>query len=90
MRASGAAQGDMPGEEQGAEVATVAARHVASAACTLALLPLEDAMALEEAPNLPGTTDGHPNWRRRLPGEAATLLDAPDTAARLRAFSEAR
>jgi 4-alpha-glucanotransferase len=90
MRASGAAQGDMPGEEQGAEVATVAARHVASAACALALLPLEDAMALEEAPNLPGTTDRHPNWRRRLPGEAATLLDAPDTAARLRAFSEAR
>ncbi|WP_159346382.1 4-alpha-glucanotransferase [Roseomonas harenae] len=90
MRASGAAQGDMLGEEQGAEVATVAARHVASAACALALLPLEDAMALEEAPNLPGTTDGHPNWRRRLPGEATTLLDAPDTAARLRAFSEAR
>jgi 4-alpha-glucanotransferase len=90
MRASGAAQGDMPGEDQGEEVATVAARHVASAACALALLPMEDALALEEAPNLPGTTEGHPNWRRRLPGEAATILDQPETAARLRAFAEAR
>jgi 4-alpha-glucanotransferase len=71
-------------------VATAAARHVASAACALALLPLEDALALEEAPNLPGTTEGHPNWRRRLPGDAATMLDQPETAARLDAFAQAR
>ncbi|MFH5925846.1 4-alpha-glucanotransferase [Roseomonas xinghualingensis] len=90
MCRSGAAEGGMPGEEQGEEVATAAARHVASAACALALLPLEDVLALDEAPNLPGTTEGHPNWRRRLPGDAATLLDAPDAAARLRAFAEAR
>ncbi|TPG60404.1 4-alpha-glucanotransferase [Roseomonas nepalensis] len=90
MRASGAAEGPMPGEDEGAEVATAAARHVASAACALALLPLEDALALDEAPNLPGTTGAHPNWQRRLPGEAATLLDGHDTAARLDAFARAR
>jgi 4-alpha-glucanotransferase len=90
MCASGAAEGEMPGEEESAVVATAAARHVAMAACALALLPLEDALALEEMPNLPGTTDGHPNWRRRLPGEAATMLDEPETAARLTAFAQAR
>ncbi|HEY8609923.1 MAG TPA: 4-alpha-glucanotransferase, partial [Roseomonas sp.] len=90
MRASGAAEGEMPGQNEGGSVATVAARHVASAACTLALLPLEDALALEEAPNLPGTTQDHPNWRRRLPGEAATMLDQPETATRLNAFAQAR
>ncbi|SHJ81031.1 4-alpha-glucanotransferase [Roseomonas rosea] len=90
MRENGVAEGDMPGEEEGAKVATAAARHVASAACALALLPMEDALALEEAPNLPGTTEGHPNWRRRLPGEAATMLDQPETAARLDAFARAR
>lgn len=90
MRRSGAAEGELPGEDEGAVVATAAARHVASAACALALLPLEDALALEEAPNLPGTTEGHPNWRRRLPGEAATMLDEPETAARLDAFAKAR
>jgi 4-alpha-glucanotransferase len=90
MRASGAAEGEPPPPEEGARVATSAARHVGSAACALALLPVEDALALDEAPNLPGTTEGHPNWRRRLPGEAAKMLDAPDVAARLAAFASAR
>ncbi|MBB5694579.1 4-alpha-glucanotransferase [Muricoccus pecuniae] len=90
MRESGVAEGDMPDEDEGGRVATAAARHVASAACALALLPLEDALALEEAPNLPGTTEGHPNWRRRLPGQASTMLDEPETAARLDAFAQAR
>ena len=57
--------------------------HVGGAGCALAILPLEDALALPEQPNLPGTIDEHPNWRRRLPGDAATLLDAPDVARRL-------
>ncbi|WP_426955846.1 4-alpha-glucanotransferase [Muricoccus radiodurans] len=90
MRESGAAEGPPPPPEAGEAVATVAARHVGSAACRLALLPVEDALALTEAPNLPGTTEGHPNWRRRLPGEAATMLDAPEVAARLDAFARAR
>jgi 4-alpha-glucanotransferase len=90
MRESGAASGDPPPPEQGAAIATTAATHAARAACSLALLPLEDALALEEQPNLPGTVEGHPNWQRRLPGEAATLLDAPEVAARLDAFAKAR
>jgi len=33
----------------------------------LMLLPMEDALGMQEAVNLPGTVDEHPNWRRRLP-----------------------
>jgi 4-alpha-glucanotransferase len=34
--------------------------------CPLAIVPVEDLLGLREQPNLPGTIDEHPNWRRRL------------------------
>jgi hypothetical protein len=49
----------------------------------LVLLPIEDALGVEEQANLPGTVDTHPNWRRRLPGDCATVLDLPAVARRL-------
>lgn len=61
-------------------------QFVSASPSPLALLPLEDALGLREQPNLPGTTDGHPNWRRRLPDP----LPEDTLAARLRAFSEGR
>lgn len=67
--------------------ATAAAAHTARAGCALALLPLEDALAGEEQPNLPGTIDEHPNWRRRYPPDP---LRAGDTPERLAAFAHAR
>jgi 4-alpha-glucanotransferase len=88
--ASGAASGDPPGPDQGARVADAAVVHVAGSACELAMVPAEDALALREQPNLPGTVDEHPNWRRRLPGPAATVLDAPEVAARLAELDRAR
>jgi len=33
----------------------------------LVIVPAEDLLGLREQPNLPGTIDQHPNWRRRLP-----------------------
>ena len=87
---SGAASGDPPAPDEGAPVADAAAAHLGTASSTLAILPVEDALALIEQPNLPGTTDEHPNWRRRLPGEAATLLDDPATAARLAGLTKTR
>lgn len=57
---------------------------VAHSPSPLALLPAEDALALEEQPNLPGVVEGHPNWRRRLP-EATPQLDAT-----LATFGQAR
>ncbi len=87
---SGAASGAEPAREDGAALADAACRQVGGSGCELVMLPVEDALALPEQPNLPGTLDEHPNWRRRLPGEAGTLLDAPDVRDRLRALAEAR
>ncbi|HST43637.1 MAG TPA: 4-alpha-glucanotransferase, partial [Luteimonas sp.] len=61
-------------------------RFAALGPSPLALLPAEDALALVEQPNLPGTVDQHPNWRRRLPSP----LPDDVLGARLQAFAEAR
>jgi 4-alpha-glucanotransferase len=91
MQASGAAQGQAPAETDPAPAVDAAIRHVGSAACSFAILPVEDALGLTDQPNLPGTMeDQHPNWRRRLPGYAAELLDAPAVQSRLKAFATAR
>ncbi|MBD9368416.1 4-alpha-glucanotransferase [Xanthomonas sp. XNM01] len=63
-----------------------ALRFTSASPARLALLPAEDALGLREQPNLPGTVDGHPNWRRRLP---QPLPEAPLDAALL-AFADGR
>jgi 4-alpha-glucanotransferase len=88
LRASGAARGAMPDDPQAVVDAAVA--HLARAACPLAILPLEDALGLEEQPNLPGADEAHPNWRRRMAADAQDMLAAPRVAARLAALREAR
>ena len=90
FRDSGGTDQPMPAADDTWPAVQAALRHVARAACELVLLPLEDALALDEQPNLPTTLDEHPNWRRRNPGPAATLLDTPDVAARLAAFRASR
>jgi 4-alpha-glucanotransferase len=54
----------------------------------LALVPIEDVLGLTEQPNLPGTIDEHPNWRRRLGAPASTILDALAAQPRLEALRE--
>lgn len=55
---------------------------VSAAPAPLIVVPLEDLLGTEEQPNIPGTVDEHPNWRRRMPADAATLLAQPSVAAR--------
>jgi 4-alpha-glucanotransferase len=69
---------------------TAAAALIADAASPLAVFPLEDVLAIAEQPNIPGTVAEHPNWRRRLAAPLATLLDAPQNAARIDAIARAR
>ncbi|MBR0654628.1 4-alpha-glucanotransferase [Plastoroseomonas arctica] len=90
LSATGSASGPRPAEDNPIPFLDAAIAQVGRSACELAILPLEDAMAEVEQPNLPGTVEGHPNWERRMPGEAATMLDAPDVAARLASFTAAR
>ena len=90
FRHSGATTADQPADDSGAAFADAACIHVGRSACELVVLPIEDALALIEQPNLPGTLHEHPNWQRRLPDDAGVLLEAAGTAGRLRALSEAR
>jgi 4-alpha-glucanotransferase len=85
--ASGAA---MPAQDNPAPVVEAALRHLGGTASALTIVPLEDLLALDEQPNLPGTIDEHPNWRRRLSGPLAELLAEPATARRISALVEAR
>jgi 4-alpha-glucanotransferase len=87
---SGSATADEPPLDQPRPALEAAMAHVGQASCALAILPMEDALGMAEQPNLPGTTEGHPNWRRRLPGEAAHLLDDPAVVTRLQAFARTR
>ena len=90
FRKSGAAVSPQPAVDEPEDATLAAAAHVGSAACALALLPVEDALCLPDAPNLPGTTDEHPNWRRRLPCTAAEIFARDDVRARLTALNNAR
>lgn len=64
--------------------------HIGRTPAPLALLPLEDACALEQQPNLPGPGDIHPNWRRRYPLAVNELLEQEATRRRLSALDDAR
>ena len=86
MSASGAALGETPSADEGGLVADAACFHIGSSACELVMLPIEDALALVEQPNLPGTVDEHPNWRRRLPEQPF----ADPVTRRLRLLAEGR
>jgi 4-alpha-glucanotransferase len=86
--AAKSAEGDLPAAGDVARVTDAAVKFIAATPSRLALLPLEDALALEAQPNLPGTIDEHPNWRRRYAGDAGELLDAADVRHRVRTLTK--
>jgi 4-alpha-glucanotransferase len=82
----------LPEPEAGEDdrVVDAALAFVAQTPSTLAIVPIEDVTGAIEQPNLPGTIDEHPNWRRRMAAPTDTLLDHPEIAARLANLSAAR
>jgi len=88
--ASGAATGPRPATDDAITALDAAVAHTASAPCELLIVPVEDLFGLDEAPNLPGTIDEHPNWRRRLPDTADTLFADPAVRARIARITEHR
>jgi len=88
--AAGVASGPQPDADDGGPVADAALGFVGRTPCAIAVVPMEDVLGLIEQPNLPGTTDEHPNWRRRMPGDTGELLAAPDVATRIAIINEAR
>lgn len=78
-------------ESTGADqVLDASARFLGHTRAPLVLLPIEDALGLQEQANLPGTISSHPNWCRRLPADCDTLLDSADVARRLELLACAR
>jgi 4-alpha-glucanotransferase len=87
---AGAASGPMPASWDCDPVVDAAIGFVARAPGPLAIVPLEDIMGAAEQPNLPGTIDEHPNWRRRFALSADRMLHQPGAERRLRRLNGRR
>lgn len=64
------------------------AEYLARTKSRLMAIALEDLLKLKEQPNVPGTIDEHPNWRRRMPlciDEIAASVDVAGLKAATRA-----
>jgi len=83
---AGVARGPIPDATDPAVDAAIG--FVSQAPGPLAIVPLEDIMGTIEQPNLPGTIDQHPNWRRRFRLPADQLLNQPEAERRLRRLNE--
>lgn len=79
-----------PSPDQPEPVVDSATAYVARTPSHFAIYPLEDLLGEEEQPNLPGTIDTHPNWRRRLPAPLDDLLDEPAISRRIAAIDKER
>ena len=76
-------EGAVPGPEETDRVVDAAVRFIAKTEVPLSLIPLEDLLGQVEQPNLPGRATGHPNWRRRLPMPADSVLAEEGAARRI-------
>lgn len=65
-------------------------RVLARSPADIVVMQLEDALGVVEQPNLPGTIDEHPNWRRKLAVPVAALADEPRIGALAAALREGR
>jgi 4-alpha-glucanotransferase len=63
------------------EVIVSAHRLLAEAASMVVTASLEDALGVEERPNMPGTTDAWPNWSLALPVPLESALSDPRVVA---------
>jgi 4-alpha-glucanotransferase len=51
------------------------ARFLARTPTRLMAVAIEDVLEIADQPNVPGTQDEHPNWRRRLPVDLEDLTN---------------
>ena len=73
LQHAGVADGDAAAADDADPAVDAAIALLAQSPSPLALIPLEDMLGLAEQPNLPGTIDEHPNWRRRLDAPASEI-----------------
>jgi 4-alpha-glucanotransferase len=65
------------------------AKYLAATPSRLVVVAMEDALGLIDQPNIPGTIDEHPNWRRRLPVALEELPENPGLRALAAIMAEA-
>ncbi|HLZ95523.1 MAG TPA: 4-alpha-glucanotransferase [Candidatus Dormibacteraeota bacterium] len=80
----------LPDETDPVDVAVAAYEHLARARSRIALASLEDALGVEERPNVPGTTSEWPNWRLALPQPLEDIEHAPGARRIAEAMAAAR
>jgi 4-alpha-glucanotransferase len=73
-------------------VGIIAAAHgfLARTPCALLMVQMEDLALEREQPNMPGSNDPHPNWRRKLSRDLDAIFAAPSTDAILGAIRKER
>jgi 4-alpha-glucanotransferase len=63
---------------------SLVAKYLAATPSRLLMVTLEDVLVVKDQPNLPGTVDQHPNWRRRMP----VFLEEMQSSSTLSAVAE--
>ncbi len=66
----------VPGHAPIEEVVEATYRRLGESPSLVLVATLEDALAVRDRPNMPGTTAGHPNWSLALPGGIEALRAA--------------
>jgi 4-alpha-glucanotransferase len=90
------AEGDPDTVAMTPELAAAVHAMLARSPGRIMMVQAEDALGEIDQPNLPGTVDEHPNWRRRLPVTVETFADQPavralaEVVGRFRAAPERR
>ena len=80
----GVAADETPSAAEADRAVDAALAFVARSPSPLVVVPVEDLLGRPEQPNLPGTVDQHPNWRRRLPVAAESIMDDSGVASRVK------
>jgi 4-alpha-glucanotransferase len=71
---------DLPPTAQVSDVVVAAHARLARAPSMVVTATLDDALCVEERPNLPGTTTERPNWSLALPKDLEDIVDDPVVA----------
>ena len=71
---------DLPATAAVEDVVVAAHARLAKAPSMVVTATLDDALCVEERPNLPGTTVERPNWSLALPRPLEELMDDPVVA----------
>ena len=80
----------LPPEELSSEAARAVQLYLARTPARILIVQIEDVLGESDQPNLPGTTDEHPNWKRKLPVALERIPQDPRFLPLTEALSRAR